>query len=335
MTFHTGPLALPTALPQQEMDPRLARFLRTAAAAGRRPASELGPAAARAQIEAASARAPRGPGMARVLEAHAAGPGGRVPLRIYEPEEVRGTIVYAHGGGWTTGSIAAFDGVTRHLAAATRCRVVSVEYRLAPEHPFPAAFEDAHAALAWSAWQYGHGPLILAGDSAGGNLAAVVAAQHRDRSLPLAGQILIYPVIDSDQTRPSYAEISEGDHLLTGPEMSWYWDQYVPNPADRLDPRVAPLREKDLTGSAPAIVVLAGHDPLRDEVREYVHRLRDAGTPVSFHEYPTMGHGFINYIGVVESANRLFADISRDLDELLGDEPAGATSRMVAGAAMA
>src|SRR5699024_11036550 len=116
MTFHAGPRALPPARPAQEMDPRLARLLRLAAASGRRPANEIGPAAARAQIEAASALAPPGPRMARVVQAHAAGPGGRVPLRIYEPGAVRGTIVYTHGGGWTTGSIDAYDRVTRHLA---------------------------------------------------------------------------------------------------------------------------------------------------------------------------------------------------------------------------
>ena len=224
---------------------------------------------------------------------------GPVRVRIYEPpasERPLPALVYFHGGGWVVGSLDSHDGPCRALASRTPCVVVAVDYRLAPEHRFPAAVEDAWAATAWvaeHAASIGADPrrIAVGGDSAGGNLAAVVALRARDHGLPLALQLLVYPVTDCSFDTPSYRECASG-YFLTLDSMRWFWDHYLGPDGDGADPEASPLRAADLAGVAPALVVTAEYDPLRDEGEAYARRLEEAGVPVTLSRYDGMIHGF-------------------------------------------
>jgi acetyl esterase len=228
---------------------------------------------------------------------------GAVPARLYVPTgEASGTlVVFFHGGGFVFGSLDShYDVTCRALSAGAGCHVLSVDYRLAPEHPFPAAVEDADLALGWAAAEaaaLGADPhrIVLAGGSAGGNLAAVAALRAHDRGGPRAcGQLLFYPVADAPGPTPSYRDFAEGFYL-TQADMAWFWQQYVPDPASGTDPAAAPLRAPDLAGLPPALVITAGHDPLRDEAEAYAARLREAGVPVVLQRYPGTIHGFLAF----------------------------------------
>ncbi len=231
-----------------------------------------------------------------------AGPDGPLAARLYVPGEApaRGPLlVYFHGGGWVQGSVASHDLACRLLAHLSGVRVLSVEYRLAPEHAFPAAAEDALAAYAQVAErhaEFGADParLALGGDSAGGNLAAVAAqGAHAERALPSpAFQLLIYPALDMSR-KPDSRRLFGERFLLTEQSMAWYEDQYVPDPARRSDPRVSPLLSPELAGLAPAHIATCLADPLRDEGEAYAQRLREAGVPVSLQRHPLI-HGFFN-----------------------------------------
>jgi acetyl esterase len=231
-----------------------------------------------------------------------AGPAGTIPARLLSPDGVPAPaplLVYFHGGGWVQGSIATHEASCRLLAHLAGVRVLSVDYRLAPEHPFPAAVDDAVAAYAWAvreADRLGADPLRIAvgGDSAGGNLAAVVAQAGRDDDALLAPvfQLLIYPVTDESKDYASSATFADG-YLLTAGAMDWYSDKYLPPGTDRSDPRISPLCAPDLTGLAPAHVATCLTDPLRDEGEAYAHRLRAAGVPVSLQRHGQL-HGFFN-----------------------------------------
>jgi acetyl esterase len=230
----------------------------------------------------------------RVLD----GPGGPLRVRLYRPEAAGPlpALVYFHGGGWVVGSLDSHDPLCRAIAARAPSLVVSVDYRLAPESRFPAAVEDAWAATAWVAEQAAGlggdaGRLAVGGDSAGGNLAAVVAIRARDRGLPLALQVLIYPVIDHDLDSPGYARHGDGLNL-TRAKMAWYWRQYV-DAADPAQPEASPLRAADLAGVAPALVQTAEYDPLVHEGEEYARRLEAAGVPVALTRYERQIHGFV------------------------------------------
>jgi acetyl esterase len=202
------------------------------------------------------------------------------------------------------GGLDTHDAMCRTLANAAHCTVVSVAYRLAPEHPFPAPLDDAWAALLWTSAEYPSAPLVVGGDSAGGNLAAVCALRCRDRGGPaLALQVLVYPVTDHDQATASYIERSGEDALLSSRSMTWFWDQYVPDPADRANPEVSPLRAPDLSGLPAAVVVTAEYDPLRDEGRAYAQRLQDAGVTVTAYHYQDMAHPFFAFVNVFERSN--------------------------------
>jgi acetyl esterase len=203
--------------------------------------------------------------------------------------------VYLHGGGWVIGGIDDVDGLCRELAAGAGCAVLNVGYRLAPEHPFPAAVEDAWAVLADLAadpGRYGADPgaLAVAGESAGGNLAAVTALRARDEGLALAHQLLVYPVTDTAMDTPSWAEFGTGLGL-DAPAMAEFMDLYRAG-ADPADPRLAPLRAPDLSGAAPATVITAECDILRDEGEAYARRLAEAGVPVELRRYPGTVHSF-------------------------------------------
>lgn len=249
------------------------------------------------------------------------GPLGSIPIRIYTP---RGdgpfpVLVFFHGGGWVVGSLDSHDPVCRVLANEAGCIVVSVDYRLAPEHRFPAAAEDSYAATQWvaaNAATIGGDPTRIAvgGDSAGGNLAAVVALMTRDRGTPrIAYQMLIYPVTDYySPGTVSYRENADG-YLLTRDSMIWFWNHYTPHEADARNLYASPLQAADLSGLPPALVLTAEFDPLRDEGEAYAARLRAAGVPVEAERLAGMIHGCINMIGVLDAGRKILDDAATAL----------------------
>jgi acetyl esterase len=247
--------------------------------------------------------------VAETRDLTAPGPGGPIPLRLYRPsaEGTLPVLVFFHGGGWVIGDISTHDTVCRHLANRAECAVVSVDYRLAPEHKFPAAVEDAFAATRWvadNAGALGADPACLAvgGDSAGGNLAAVVSLLARDAGAPrIACQLLIYPATDASMRHESLARFAEG-YVLTRSSMRWFYDQYLRAPADAADWRISPLAAPDLAGLPPAYVVTAGYDPLCDEGDEYAARLAAAGVPVEHRRFPGQVHGFLTNGKVIRAA---------------------------------
>jgi acetyl esterase/lipase len=283
-----------------------------AADPGRPKLYDLDPAAARAQVAGVAALIGPGPAVAVVRDVEIPAGAATIPARVYEPHDSQGTIVWFHGGGWVIGGLDTHDAMCRTLAGAARCRVVNVAYRLAPEHPFPAPLEDAWTALSWASAQYPSAPLVVGGDSAGGNLAAVCAIRSRDRGGPaLALQVLVYPVTDHDLTTASYLERGAEDGWLSRRSMQWYWDRYVPDPADRANPEASPLRTPDLSGLAAAVVVTAEYDPLRDEGRAYAQRLHDAGVPVTADHYADMAHPFFEFVDVFERSNEAIERVAQ------------------------
>jgi acetyl esterase len=240
-----------------------------------------------------------------------------VPVRIYRPspDPDLPVVAYFHGGGWTIGSVEQFDPILRQVANATEAIVVAPEYRLSPEHPFPAPLDDSWKALQWTAKNAASfggdaNRLAVMGDSAGGNLSAVCALLARDVGMPeLAMQVLVYPVTDCDFTTPSYNENREG-YLLSIDEMRWFFSCYTRGGADRADWRISPLRAPDVAGVAPALVITAEFDPLRDEGEAYADRLREAGVPVEVKRYEGMVHAFFGLSAAF--------DASRDALDLAG-----------------
>ena len=230
------------------------------------------------------------------------GPGGEIPLRIYRPSDALGlpALVWFHGGGWFLGDLDGSEHHCRRLAVEVGCVVVSADYRLAPETPFPGAIDDCYAATAWvasSAVELGVDPARIAvgGDSSGGNLAACVALCARADGPPLAYQLLVYPVVDADFDRPSYRENGEG-YSLTRQAVRRCWDCYVPNVAERKNPLVAPIHAPDLSGIPAALIITAEFDPLRDEGDAYGAALRKAGVDAVTQRYDGMIHGFFGMV---------------------------------------
>ncbi|MGH2763968.1 MAG: alpha/beta hydrolase [Thermoleophilaceae bacterium] len=243
--------------------------------------------------------------------------GGRtIGFRLYEPVErlVPGALVFAHGGGWVLGSVELADPLCRALANSAGCAVASVEYRLAPEHPFPAALEDVYGALAWfaaRAHRYGVDPdrLAVGGDSAGGNLAAAAALLACERGQPpLRLQLLIYPALDPACGLESHRLYGEG-FGLTHTELHWLWRQYLPRPAARQDPHAAPLHARPPRDLAPALVAVAECDVVRSDGEAYAELLRAAGVPVRTLHYDGQIHAFLSYGGWIERAREAVAEI--------------------------
>jgi acetyl esterase len=246
------------------------------------------------------------------------GPAGDVALRLYVPVAagaVTPGIAFFHGGGFVIGDIALYDSMCRILANESGARVVSVGYRLAPEHPFPAAVDDSFAALKWieaNAAGLGIDPnaLAVAGDSAGGNLAAVAAQLARKGGPKLAFQLLIYPLLTFAEQTESMRALGEG-YFLDRHVMNWFGRQYVPQGIRLDDVRLSPLSCADLSGLPPAYVVTAGYDPLKDEGAAYARRLKEAGIDATHVDYPTMIHGFISMPAMVPAANEALAAAAR------------------------
>lgn len=226
-----------------------------------------------------------------------------------------GAITWFHGGGWTLLDIDDDDLICQRLAHAAQCEVVSVGYRRAPEHPFPAPLDDAFTALTWVEREICSTrlPLVAAGDSAGGNLVAACALRAReDCKLDIALQVLIYPVLDSDLTRPSFSERIEG-LFISRDTMEWFWNNYVPRREDRMSSWVAPLRAESLASLPPTIMIVAQYDPLRDEQFAYWHRLRDEGNRVTFVRYTDMHHGFFRMPATFSRAGEAVEALGRDI----------------------
>ncbi len=306
------------------VDAQLQPLLELLASSGAPPITSLDPVSARALMAnlRAGARVDEGPVIA---DRTVSGPAGDVPVRTYTPPEGDGPFplfVWFHGGGWVLGDLEDADPICRSLCLGAGCVVVSVDYRLAPEHPFPAGLDDCWAALAWAVQHAAElgvdaGRVAVGGDSAGGNLAAVVALLARDEGGPeLCFQLLVYPVTDFDPTTPSMVENAEG-YLLTAEMMRWFYDHYT-DPAERDDPRAAPLKAADLAGLPPALVLTAEFDPLRDEGEAYGRRLAAAGVPTTISRYDGLIHGFLSMTAFSERAAEAEVEAARALAAAFG-----------------
>ncbi len=277
------------------LHPEIQAYVDGLAALDGKPLWQMTPDEARAQQGEVAELLGDGPEMATAEMARG---------RLYVPgDDARGTVVFLHGGGWVIGTLELVDPMCRRLAGRANARVLSVDYRLAPEHPYPAAVEDAWDALSWAAERYAHEPLIVMGESAGGNLAAVCARRAVQRGGPsLALQVLVNPACDGDPTTGSYVEFGEGASPVGARELAWFWDHYAP-PERRVEPDASPLRAPDLRGQAPALIVQPEVDPLRDEVLAYAARLEAAGVPVRLERFGDCIHGFFFMVGAFTRAD--------------------------------
>lgn len=311
----TGP---PAAVDGRTLDGRTQWFLQLLARSGQPPLHQLGVVEAREQFDAfmllmSGRPAPVG----EIVDRTMAGPAGPLRIRIYRPAHsvarLLPTVLYFHGGGWVIGSLEGYDLACRYFCARSGCAIVSVDYRLAPEHKFPAAIDDGVAAFRWLATEaagLGLDPdrIVLAGDSAGGTIAAVAAQELRGEPRPPCLQWLIYPATDLRGDTPSHKSCGEG-FLLTQADMDWFRGQYLNTPAEVDDPRASPLRAAELAGVAPALVFTTGFDPLRDEGRAYAERLSAAGVKAIHREFDTLIHGFVGMRGALQAAARAMDDM--------------------------
>lgn len=303
------------------LDPQIAALVETLDA-GFPPVHTMTGAQARAVIRSRFVPNPDPEPVFQVTDHRVDVAGGRIGVRVYRPTsgDSLPILVYAHGGGFVFCDLDSHDGLCRNLANLIPAVVVSVDYRLAPEHRWPTA---AHDMLAVTRWAAAHAAelggdaarIAVGGDSAGGNLAAVTAVMARDHGSPaIAAQLLLYPVIAADFDTESYRRYGRGFYNPR-PALQWYWDQYVPAVEDRQHPYASPL-QADLTGLPPSIIVLAGHDPLRDEGIAYANALTAAGVPTTQCSYEGGIHGFMT-MPVLDIAHRARRDASRSLGEVL------------------
>ena len=302
------------------LDPDAAAVYKAFQEAGRPPLENGTPAEARElYLKARAVSNPEPPELAEVKPLSIPAPDGTIPARIYTPKALRKTngeapcLVFYHGGGWVIGNLDSHDVVCRKLAHEGELIVISVDYRLAPEHKFPAAVDDAIAATKWiaaNAKQLGidASRLIVGGDSAGGNLAAVVSLAARDGGPEIAGQVLIYPATDFAMKHPSHRE-PETSVLLTHTVIPWFCNHYLSGPADIDNWKASPARAATLAGQPPAYVLTAGADPLRDEGDEYARRLKEAGVSVTYKHFPGQFHGFFTMGKLLNQANVAAAEI--------------------------
>jgi acetyl esterase/lipase/alkylation response protein AidB-like acyl-CoA dehydrogenase len=322
------------APPVPGVDAATAGFLNVVRNAGGKPPAQMTPAEFRAQVRGSSALGAAAVDVHETRDTRIQVDDGWIRLRIYTPRplaagETLPIVVHYHGAGWVAGDLDTHDAIARYYARHADAIVVAVDYRLAPEHPFPAAVNDAYAALEWAAAQAReiHGDasrIAVTGDSAGGNLAAVVAQMARDRRGPrLAYQALLYPAVDLDGTAhanyPSCARFGGGDYFLSTEDMEWFTAQYLGADKPRLvkDPRVSPIAAQDLSGLPPALIVVAGCDPLRDEGLAYADRLEAAGVKVERKEYPGTVHAFVSFAAAIPTANETLAFVASRISAAL------------------
>ncbi len=303
------------------LDPQIHAMLQLLARSGRPTLDQLGPERARQEMDRLSlvADIPETP-VAKVEDGSFSVADAEIPFRVYTPfgGGERPATVYFHGGGFVIGSIVSHDRFCRLLTARAGATVISVDYRLAPEHPFPTAVDDAAAAFEWvhaNAASLGVDParIAVAGDSAGGNLAAVVAQEMRRRGGPMpAFQLLIYPGTDMNRTFDSHRTLG-GDYFLTTSMIDWFLANYLTAVEQQRDPRASPIVTAELAGLPPAHVATAGFDPLRDEGDAYADALRAAGAPTTSRCYDSLIHGFISMGGIIDAA----AHAANDLGDAL------------------
>ncbi|MCE3555951.1 alpha/beta hydrolase [Pseudonocardia sp. RS11V-5] len=291
------------------LDPQIEALLAQMAEQGAKSPESMTVAESRAMIGELAGLAGPPVELPRVEDTTAPGPDGDIPVRVYVPpgDGPLPVLVYYHGGGWVIGDLDSHDGVCRTLAARSGCLIAAVDYRLAPEHRFPAAVDDAYAALTWAAEKIGDlggdpARLAVGGDSAGGNLAAVVSQLAKKQGGPrIAFQLLVYPATDRFDDSLSMRENALGP-LLSRAWIEWFLGCYLNSPDDGLDPRVSPGRADDLSGLPPALVITAEFDPLRDQGAAYVGKLREAGVDAELLPVDGMIHGFIQMAGVIDKA---------------------------------
>jgi acetyl esterase len=241
-----------------------------------------------------------------------------VPVRVYRPAGgEQAALVYLHGGGWVLGGLDSHDPLCRTLAARSGQTVVAVDYRRAPEHRYPAAVRDAWTAYRWAHERFDR--LAVGGDSAGGHLAATVARRARDTGLALALQVLVYPATDYGCDWPSYQQYTTGPAFHTA-EMRWFWEQFLDDPSRADEPDCSPLRSGDLSGLAPALMLTAEHDPLRDEGEAYARALREAGVPVTLHRYDGLIHGFLRMPAVIARADQVVSRVADAVADALATQ---------------
>lgn len=308
------------------LDPQAQAFLDQIAAAGGPPLHELSVDQMRQVLLELLGAKGEAESVGAVSDQLIPGPIGPIPIRVYSP---RGggpvpVLVHYHGGGWIAGDLETYDPICRALTNAAGCAVVSVAYRLAPEHKFPAAVEDCYAALQWVATNAAtfNGDvtrLAIGGESAGGNLTAVVAQMSRDRGGPtLVYQLLVCPITDYNFNTTSYRENADG-YLITKADMVWFWNHYLRSEADGESTQASPLRAVDLRGLPPALVITAEFDPLRDEGEAYATRLLEAGVPTVVKRYGGTIHGFFELSAVLDQGRQAVAEAAAGLRTAFGN----------------
>lgn len=318
MSVESTPTPAPTpassAVPVPNLHPKLAQLLELVRASGRPSFHQCSPQQAREVFAASAAALGKGPELHRVSDLDIPTRAGTMRARLYRsgPQQT-GLIVYLHGGGWCVGTIADFDTLCRMLCHDSGCAVLLLDYRLAPDHPFPAGFEDAIDGIRW-AWDQrkvlagSNVPLVVAGDSAGGNLTAVTVNELA-KEIPIAQQILVYPVTDCNFETESYRHFSEG-YPLSRQDMQWFFGHYAS--ADQwIDPRISPLKSIKKHTIPPAWIGLADHDVLRDDGLRYAQALKESGTAVELRMYPGMTHGFIRMGNLIDVAREAVSDMAR------------------------
>lgn len=308
------------------IDPQAKKLLELAKAAGVPEMWQLTPDQAREEYLKRTAKTKPQVDIFKVEDREIPGPNGGISVRIYSPRSLESheslpALVWFHGGGFVIGDLESHDSACRELANKAECIVVAVDYRLAPEHKFPSAVDDCYAALEWvfeqaSRLQVDIKKIAVGGDSAGGNLAAVVALLARDSSeIQICFQLLIYPCVAPEPETRSHHQFANG-YLLTRKTITWFFQHYLRNAKDAYDPRYAPLEAEDLTDLPPSLVLVAGFDPLRDEGIEYARSMIEAGNRVSLINYEGMIHGFFLMGAVLDEANRAVKESARQLREI-------------------
>jgi len=307
------------------LHPTVQKMLDGMKASGWKGIAQTTPAEARQFMAARTAIFGDGPAVGKVETFDIPTRAGKIRGRVLLPKaKPTALVVFYHGGGWVIGGIDESDIIARFMVDDTGAGVVLVDYRLAPEHPFPAPLEDCYDALLWSAKEAAklNVPLVVAGDSAGGNLATVCAMLARDQNGPKIGlQIMIYPVCDCDMETESYKAFGSG-LVLTAADMSWFYDHYLEgDKGKRASPLVSPLRARELKGLPPALIMTAEYDVLRDEAETYGKRLAAAGVKVWIRRYQGVTHGFLRMQNLIDVARRGMADIAAVMAVTVGKKP--------------